>query len=49
MLHITLASALGMEARNPDLDWRRGHSKLCEWYARIAARPSFAATTPPGA
>jgi glutathione S-transferase len=49
MLHLTLGCALGLEARNPDLDWRRGRPKLCDWYSRIAARPSFAATVPPAA
>ncbi|HEX9783371.1 MAG TPA: glutathione S-transferase N-terminal domain-containing protein [Opitutaceae bacterium] len=47
MAQIRLACALGLEARNPDLDWRGGHPKLCEWFGRIAARPSFAATAPP--
>jgi glutathione S-transferase len=44
---ITLACALGLEARNPDLLWRPGHPKLCAWFDRFAARPSFAATLPP--
>lgn len=47
MAQISLACALGLEARNPDLDWRHGHPKLCAWFGRIAARPSFAATAPP--
>ena len=47
MAQIRLACALGLEARNPDLDWRGGHPKLCEWFGRIAARSSFAATAPP--
>ena len=46
MAQISLACALGLEARNPDLDWRRGHPQLCDWFGRIAARPSFAATAP---
>ena len=49
MAHITLACALGLETRNPDLDWRSGHARLCDWYRPIAARPSFAATEPPRA
>jgi glutathione S-transferase len=49
MAQISLACALGLEARNPDLDWRRGHPKLCDWFGKIAARPSFAATAPPTA
>ena len=47
MAQITLACALGMDARNPDLHWRPGHPKLSGWYARIAARASLAATAPP--
>jgi glutathione S-transferase len=46
LVQIALGCALGLEARNPDLDWRQGHPKLCSWYERIAARPSFAATAP---
>ena len=46
MIQFTLACALGLEARNPGLDWRTGHPKLCEWYDRIAARPSLVATIP---
>ena len=49
MAQLTLACALGLEARNPDLHWRPGHPKLCDWFSRVAARPSFAATTPPSA
>ena len=47
MAQITLACALGLDARNPDFRWRPGHPKLCDWFDRIAARPSFAATAPP--
>jgi glutathione S-transferase len=47
MVQITLACALGLEARNPDLRWRSGHPKLCAWFDRVAARPSLAATAPP--
>lgn len=49
MAQLTLACALGLEARNPDFDWRSGHARLGDWYGPIAARPSFAATAPPGA
>ena len=49
MVQITLACALGLEARNPDLHWRPGRARLCDWYSAIAARPSFAATVPPSA
>ena len=47
-IHLTLACTLGLEARNPGFQWRAGHPKLVEWYTPIAARPSFAATVPPG-
>jgi len=49
MVQITLACALGLEARNPGFRWRAGHPKLSAWFDRVAARPSFAATAPPGA
>jgi glutathione S-transferase len=48
MPQLTLACALGMEARNPDFQWRPRHPQLAAWFGRIAARPSFAATMPPG-
>jgi glutathione S-transferase len=47
MAQITLACALGLEARNPYLRWRPGHPNLTDWFDGIAARPSFAATAPP--
>ena len=47
MAQITLACGLGLSIRNADFRWRPGHPRLCEWYDRIAARPSFAATEPP--
>jgi glutathione S-transferase len=49
MVQLTLACTLGLEARNPEFRWRPGHPKLGAWFDRIAARPSFAATAPPGA
>ena len=49
MAQITLACGLGLEARNPDLHWRPDHPKLCAWFDRLCARPSFAATAPPRA
>ena len=49
LAQITLACALSLEVRNPDLRWRPGHPKLCAWFDRIAARPSLAATAPPAA
>jgi glutathione S-transferase len=47
MAQITLACALGMEARNADWPWRSGRPKLTAWFERFAARPSFVATAPP--
>lgn len=49
LAQITLACALGLEDRNPELHWRPGHPKLCAWYDRMAARPSLVATLPPEA
>ncbi|HET9403451.1 MAG TPA: glutathione S-transferase N-terminal domain-containing protein [Burkholderiales bacterium] len=49
MTQITLACALGLDARIPDFQWRPNHPRLSAWYDAIAARPSFAATAPPGA
>lgn len=46
MAQLTLACALGIEARNPDFEWRSGHAKLVDWYRPLAARPSFLATAP---
>lgn len=46
MIQLTLACALGLEARNADFRWRTGRAKLTAWYERIAARPSWAATAP---
>lgn len=48
MIQLTLACALGLEARNPALRWRSGRPKLSGWFDRIAARPAFTATAPPG-
>ena len=47
MVQLTLACALGLDARIADFRWRPGHPKLSEWYNHIAVRPSFAATVPP--
>lgn len=47
MVQITLACALGLEARNPGFRWRPRHRKLCKWIDEIAARSSFTATAPP--
>jgi len=48
MVQLTLACALGLEARNPGFRWRTGHPRLSGWFDGIAARPSFTATVPPG-
>lgn len=47
MIQITLACALGLEARNPGFLWRVGRPGLAGWFERIAARPSLKATVPP--
>lgn len=47
LAQITLACALGLEAVNPNLRWRSGHPRLCDWFNHVAARPSLAATAPP--
>jgi glutathione S-transferase len=47
MIQITLACALGLEARNPGFLWRAGRPGLSGWFERIAARPSLKATVPP--
>ncbi|HEX5767966.1 MAG TPA: glutathione S-transferase N-terminal domain-containing protein [Burkholderiales bacterium] len=47
MIQITLACALGLEARNPGFRWRAGRPKLSGWFERIATRSSFSATAPP--
>ena len=46
MAQITLACALGLEARNPEFLWRPQRPMLGEWFAPLAARPSFVATVP---
>jgi glutathione S-transferase len=46
MAQLTLACALGIEARNPDFQWRSRHPRLLDWYRPLAARPSFLATAP---
>jgi glutathione S-transferase len=49
MIQITLACALGLEARNPGFRWRPRHPKLSAWFDQIDATPSFRATAPPTA
>ena len=45
-VQLTLACALGLEARIPEYQWRAAHPRLLAWFGPIAARPSFAATAP---
>ena len=47
LAQITLACGLGLEARIPDLRWRPV-TRSCAIGRSLAARPSFAATAPPG-
>ena len=46
VIQLTLACALGLEARNADFRWRASRPKLTAWFERIAARPSWVATAP---
>lgn len=46
IIQLTLACALGLEARNADFRWRDARPKLTAWFERIAARPSWTATAP---
>jgi glutathione S-transferase len=49
VVQLTLSCALGLDVRNPDFEWRRGHPKLDAWFERMSERPSFQATMPPAA
>jgi len=49
LLQLTLACALGLEARLPDFRWRPGHPRLSAWFEPIAQRESFVATAPSAA
>src|SRR5690348_4740892 len=46
MAQITLACALGIEARNPDFRWRPGRPALTEWFTQMMMRPSLVASAP---
>ncbi|MEH2097838.1 glutathione S-transferase family protein [Nostoc sp.] len=46
LAHITLVSALGLEIRLPDLQWRQKYPKLAHWYDEFSKRPSIQATRP---
>ena len=47
LAQITLACALGLDARNANFVWRPAHPRLSAWFERIAAHPSLTATAPP--
>ena len=45
--HVAIACALSyLDFRLPEIDWRHAHPRLAQWEARIAVRPSLAATLP---
>lgn len=46
LAHITLASALGLESRLPELQWRLSYPKLAQWYNEFSGQPSLQATKP---
>ncbi|MDZ8025781.1 MAG: glutathione S-transferase family protein [Nostoc sp. SerVER01] len=46
LAHITMASALGLESRLPQLQWRQNYPKLAQWYDEFSGRPSFQLTKP---
>ncbi|MEH2013337.1 glutathione S-transferase family protein [Nostoc sp.] len=46
LAHITLASALGLEIRLLDLQWRQKYPKLAHWYDEFSKRPSMQVTIP---
>jgi glutathione S-transferase len=46
MPQITLACALGLEARIPEFRWRPNHQRLSDWFGGISCRPSFVSTAP---
>jgi glutathione S-transferase len=46
MIQLTLLCCLGLEARNAEFRWREGRPQLEDWFRRVSARASFAATAP---
>ncbi|MEH2093967.1 glutathione S-transferase family protein [Nostoc sp.] len=46
LAHITLVSALGLESRLPELQWRLSYPKLAQWYDEFSGQPSLQATKP---
>jgi glutathione S-transferase len=47
LIQITLVSALQLDRRNHDNQWRRNHPKLSSWTGQFNERPSIAETLPP--
>jgi glutathione S-transferase len=44
---LATAATLGyLDLRYPDMGWREGRPRLAAWHARMAERPSYAATAP---
>ncbi len=46
LAHITLASALGLEIRLPELQWRHNFPQLAQWYDEFSGRESLQVTQP---
>lgn len=46
LAHLTLGSALGLESRLPELQWRQKYPKLTHWYDEFSKRPSMQSTIP---
>jgi glutathione S-transferase len=46
LCQITLASALGLEIRLPQLQWRQKYPKLAQWYDEFSKRSSMQVTIP---
>jgi glutathione S-transferase len=41
--------ALGyLDFRFPQIDWRGTHPNLAKWHEKLATRPSYIDTAPPG-
>jgi glutathione S-transferase len=44
---VTLACGLGyLDFRLPEVDWRKNHAELANWFDEVSRRPSMKATTP---
>ncbi|BAY18045.1 glutathione S-transferase [Anabaenopsis circularis NIES-21] len=46
LAHVTLASALGLEIRLSEWQWRQNYPKLAQWYDEFSQRPSMQMTKP---